>query len=118
MHSSPNQYDMESMPRVRVWLELGSSDGSGTVEVGQMTTLNVRALLPGSVGVRIVDCTALDGLGEASQKLLDDRGCPIDEQVRTPEHFSISIQITNQNFCTREIKAHFTFIKRNHFICS
>lgn len=42
----------------------------------------VRAVLPGSIGVRIVDCAALDGLGESSQKLLDDRGCPIDEQVR------------------------------------
>lgn len=81
MHSNSNSFDAESIPRVRVWLELGSSDGSGTVEVGQMTTLNVRAVLPGNVGVRVVDCSALDGLGESSQKLLDDRGCPIDEQV-------------------------------------
>lgn len=41
----------------------------------------VRAILPGSVGVRVIDCSALDGLGEASQKLLDERGCPVDEQV-------------------------------------
>lgn len=83
MHLNPNSVDMEyAIPRVRVWLELGSNDGAGIVEVGQMTTMNVRALLPGSVGVRVIDCTALDGLGEASQKLLDDRGCPIDEQVR------------------------------------
>lgn len=82
MHFNPNSVDMENdIPRVRVWLELGSQDGIGNVEVGQITTLNIRALLPGSVGVRIIDCTALDGLGEASQKLLDDRGCPIDEQV-------------------------------------
>lgn len=50
-------------------------------EVGQATTLGIRALLPGNIGVRVVDCNALDGLGETSQKLLDDRGCPIDEQV-------------------------------------
>lgn len=83
MHVSPSSADMESsVPRIRVWLELGGSDGSGTVEVGQMTTINIRATLPGTVGVRIVDCAALDGLGESSQKLLDERGCPIDEQVR------------------------------------
>lgn len=26
-----------------------------------------------------MDCTATDGLGDTSQKLLDDRGCPIDQ---------------------------------------
>lgn len=92
-------------PRVRVWLELGGKDGAGSVEVGQATTLGkyfpalmlsrvnqvhsknsllpegVRAVLPGNIGVRIVDCSALDGLGESSQKLLDERGCPVDEQA-------------------------------------
>lgn len=82
MHVSPNAADLDdSEPRIRVWLELGGSDGVGTVEVGQMTTINVRAILPGNVGIRIVDCAALDGLGESSQKLLDERGCPVDEQV-------------------------------------
>lgn len=82
MHVSPSSSDMENnVPRIRVWLELGGTDGSGTVEVGQMTTINIRAILPGTVGVRIVDCAALDGLGESSQKLLDERGCPVDEQV-------------------------------------
>lgn len=71
---------IESTPKVRVWLELGGNDGSGSVEVGQPTTLTVRAILPGNIGVQIVDCSALDGLGESSQKLLED-GCPIDEQV-------------------------------------
>lgn len=77
--------DIAGSSRVRVWLELGGSGGTGSVEVGQATTLGVRAILPGSVGVRVVDCIALDGLGEASQKLLDERGCPIDEQVSSPK---------------------------------
>lgn len=83
MHVNPVTSDVEAInvPRVKAWLELGGSDGSGIVEVGQMTTINVRAILPGTVGVRIVDCAALDGLGESSQKLLDERGCPVDEQV-------------------------------------
>ena len=70
-----------STPRVRIWLELGGPDGSGAVEVGQATTLTVRAIVPGNMGVRVVDCAALDGLGESTQQLLDERGCPIDEQV-------------------------------------
>lgn len=81
MHVLPNADLDRSAPRIRVWLELGGSDGSGIVEVGQMTTISVRAILPGNVGLRIVDCAALDGLGESSQKLLDERGCPVDEQV-------------------------------------
>ncbi|XP_037935751.1 uncharacterized protein LOC119669800 [Teleopsis dalmanni] len=72
-----------STPRVRIWLELGGPDGSGAVEVGQATILTVRAIVPGTMGVRVVDCAALDGL-ETTQQLLDERGCPIDEQVMPP----------------------------------
>lgn len=31
------------------------------------------------IGWKIVDCTAHDGLGDSSQKLLDETGCPVDE---------------------------------------
>lgn len=27
----------------------------------------------------MIDCTAHDGLGDSSQKLLDENGCPVDE---------------------------------------
>ncbi|XP_030378360.1 uncharacterized protein LOC115626985 [Scaptodrosophila lebanonensis] len=73
-------------PRVRIWLELGGLNGSGSVEVGVATTLTVRAIVPGNIGVRVVDCAALDGLGESTQQLLDARGCPIDEQVMPALH--------------------------------
>lgn len=33
------------------------------------------------VGLRVTNCVAHDGLGEASQKLLDEVGCPIDETI-------------------------------------
>lgn len=33
------------------------------------------------VGLRVTNCVAHDGLGEASQKLLDEAGCPIDETI-------------------------------------
>ena len=71
------------LSRVRVWLELGGKKNkhSGSVEVGEATTMGIRAVLPGSIGVRVVDCSALDGIGETSQKLLDSRGCPVDVQV-------------------------------------
>lgn len=74
--------DQIATPRVRIWLELGGPDGSGSVKVGQDTTLSVRALVPANIGVRVIDCSALDGLGESTQQLLDQRGCPVDEQVR------------------------------------
>lgn len=35
------------------------------------------------VGLRVTNCVAHDGLGEASQKLLDEAGCPIDESIFT-----------------------------------
>lgn len=76
------QTHLMDTPRVRIWLELGGPNGSGSVEVGMATTLTVRAIVPGTIGVRVVDCAALDGLGESTQQLLDARGCPIDEQVR------------------------------------
>lgn len=75
--------DHPLISRIKVWLELGGKKDrkSGSVEVGEATTLGVRALLPGSIGVRVVDCSAMDGIGETSQKLLDERGCAIDAQV-------------------------------------
>lgn len=87
--SAPRARSVGGTPRVRVWLELGGPDGSGAVVVGQATTLTVRAIVPGSMGVRIVDCAALDGLGESTQQLLDERGCPVDEQVSEHHLFPV-----------------------------
>lgn len=81
-NNNSNNQDQIATPRVRIWLELGGPDGSGSVKVGQDTTLSVRALVPANIGVRVIDCSALDGLGESTQQLLDQRGCPVDEQVR------------------------------------
>lgn len=33
------------------------------------------------IGLRVTNCVAHDGLGEASQKLLDEAGCAIDETI-------------------------------------
>lgn len=76
MHDTANE-----MEQIQAWLELGGSDGSGAVEVGQQTSMSVKVILPDRIDVRIIDCVALDGIGDASQKLFDERGCPIDEQV-------------------------------------
>ncbi|KAL5276248.1 hypothetical protein ACFFRR_001834 [Megaselia abdita] len=85
-NSNINSQDQTATPRVRIWLELGGPDGSGSVKVGQDTTLSVRALVPANIGVRVIDCSALDGLGESTQQLLDQRGCPVDEQVMPSLH--------------------------------
>lgn len=78
----PQTDDDMDIPSVRVWLELNGYDGTGAVDVGQPTTMSIRAVLPDKIGVRVVNCAALDGIGDASQTLFDDRGCPIDEQVK------------------------------------
>ncbi|XP_061393068.1 uncharacterized protein LOC133328521 [Musca vetustissima] len=88
-HQVSSAASSSSTPRIRIWLELGGPDGSGSVVVGQATTLTVRAVVPGTMGLKIVDCAALDGLGESTQQLLDDRGCPIDEQVMPALHTTI-----------------------------
>lgn len=38
-------------------------------------------MLLAGIGWRVVDCTAHDGIGEVSQRLLDEMGCPIDETI-------------------------------------
>ncbi|CAG4951026.1 unnamed protein product [Parnassius apollo] len=70
----------------RAWMQLAPAERGGgaepaAVEVGQPTRLLVQCTLPVGVGLRITNCIAHDGLGEASQKLLDEAGCPIDESI-------------------------------------
>ncbi|CAH0686299.1 unnamed protein product [Spodoptera exigua] len=72
------------MAAARAWMELApavSAAEPATVEVGQPTRLLIQCTLPVGVGLRVTNCVAHDGLGEASQKLLDDAGCPIDETI-------------------------------------
>lgn len=91
----------EALSAARAWMEImpeKSNAHPGTLLVGEYALLMVKSTLPGqslkpsskgqltfsrspSVGIgwKVVDCTATDGLGDTSQKLLDDRGCPIDE---------------------------------------
>ncbi|CAH2090502.1 unnamed protein product [Euphydryas editha] len=68
----------------RAWMELAPTVAGtepATVEVGQPTRLLIQCTLPVGVGLRVTNCIAHDGLGEASQKLLDEAGCPIDEAI-------------------------------------
>ncbi|XP_047998165.1 uncharacterized protein LOC125235610 [Leguminivora glycinivorella] len=72
------------MESARAWMELVPAmptNEPATVEVGQPTKLLIQCTLPVGVGLRITNCVAHDGLGEASQKLLDEAGCPIDESI-------------------------------------
>ncbi|XP_047521012.1 uncharacterized protein LOC125060255 [Pieris napi] len=68
----------------RAWMELAptiAGSEPATVEVGQPTRLLIQCTLPVGIGLRVTNCIAHDGLGEASQKLLDEAGCPIDETI-------------------------------------
>lgn len=39
----------------------------------------MKLVFAAGIGWKVIDCTAHDGLGESSQKLLDEDGCPVDE---------------------------------------
>ncbi|KAF5275083.1 hypothetical protein FQA39_LY07020 [Lamprigera yunnana] len=77
-----SQEVLETLTAAKAWMEIipeQENSHSGTLQVGEPTLLIVKSTLPVGIGWRIVDCTAHDGLGDSSQKLLDERGCPIDE---------------------------------------
>ncbi|XP_050294943.1 uncharacterized protein LOC126735088 [Anthonomus grandis grandis] len=75
----------EAMSAARAWMEIVPENNLerplGTVEVGETLLLTVKATLPAGIGWRMVDCSAHDGLGDSSQKLLDELGCPVDEAL-------------------------------------
>ncbi|CAO1376733.1 unnamed protein product [Diamesa hyperborea] len=73
---------LKAATKIRSWLELGGKDGSlDVVDVGQNATLSIKTILARNIGIRVVDCVAFDGIGESSQKLFDENGCPVDSQI-------------------------------------
>lgn len=71
----------EALSASRAWMEITpEEDGpSGTLKVGEVAILSLKSTLPAGIGWKVVECVAHDGLGDSSQKLLDDDGCPVDE---------------------------------------
>lgn len=72
---------LKSATKIRSWLEVGSKEGQDYAIVGENSTLSVRSILARNVGMRVVDCVAFDGVGESSQRLFDEFGCPVDSQI-------------------------------------
>ncbi|KAJ9585228.1 hypothetical protein L9F63_002991, partial [Diploptera punctata] len=64
----------------RAWMEIRGTR-PGQVSVGEDTTMRIKSWLPGELDSRVTDCSAHDGAGESSQRLLDDQGCPLDEFI-------------------------------------
>ncbi|RZC35533.1 uncharacterized protein BDFB_000988, partial [Asbolus verrucosus] len=73
----------EVLSASRAWMEITPEEdnpgSANTLKVGEAAILTVKSTLPAGIGWKVVDCVAHDGLGDSSQKLLDDDGCPIDE---------------------------------------
>ncbi|CAH0550619.1 unnamed protein product [Brassicogethes aeneus] len=73
----------ETLLAARAWMEIIPEQIDdrpfGTLQVGEPAFLSVKSTLPDGIGWKVVDCIAHDGLGDSSQKLLDDQGCPIDD---------------------------------------
>lgn len=74
--------DEDTFALARAWMEITPEEdtkSSGTLKVGEVAILTVKSTLPDGIGWKVVECVAHDGLGDSSQKLLDDDGCPTDE---------------------------------------
>lgn len=72
---------LKAATKIRSWLEVGSREGQDYAIVGENSTLSVRSILARNVGMRVVDCVAFDGVGESSQRLFDEFGCPVDSSI-------------------------------------
>jgi hypothetical protein len=72
---------LKAATKIRSWLEVGSKEGQDYAIVGENSTLSVRSILARNVGMRVVDCVAFDGVGESSQRLFDEFGCPVDSSI-------------------------------------
>ncbi|XP_067004085.2 uncharacterized protein cyr [Anabrus simplex] len=97
----PNSEPVQ-LGHVMAWMEItgtAESRSSSEVAVGERTALLIKSLVPEGVGIRVTDCMAHDGVGDSSQKLLDDSGCPIDELILP------SLQdLTNAYYASRKHK--------------
>ena len=73
----------EALSASRAWMEITPEDQlhkfTDTLKVGESAILTLKSTLPSGIGWKVVECVAHDGLGDSSQRLLDDDGCPIDE---------------------------------------
>lgn len=85
---------LKAATKIRSWLEVGSREGQDFAIVGENATLSVRSILARKVGMRVVDCVAFDGVGESSQRLFDEFGCPIDTQIM-PDFTETIVDIEN-----------------------
>ncbi|KAK5647804.1 hypothetical protein RI129_002696 [Pyrocoelia pectoralis] len=78
-----SEYDLnEALSATKAWMEIIPEEENGhlgILQVGEPALLIVKSTLPVGIGWKIVDCVAHDGLGDSSQKLLDQHGCPVDE---------------------------------------
>lgn len=80
-HRNGRMRFLKAATKIRSWLEVGSKEGQDYAIVGENSTLSVRTILARNVGMRVVDCVAFDGVGESSQRLFDEFGCPIDSSI-------------------------------------
>ncbi|KAG5680595.1 hypothetical protein PVAND_010091 [Polypedilum vanderplanki] len=69
-----------SSTKIRPWLEIESSKPDYAI-VGENATLSAIAIVPRNIGMRIIDCIAFDGVGDSSQKLFDENGCAVDNNI-------------------------------------
>lgn len=50
---------------------------------GAITNLSLSV-----IGIRVTDCTVRDGLGWGEQRLINNNGCPVDNEIMGNLHYS------------------------------
>lgn len=52
-----------------------------SVKIGDPLSLQVSLDRQDTYGIRVTDCLVKDGIGSGEQKLINDRGCPLDSEI-------------------------------------
>ncbi|KAI4468124.1 hypothetical protein MML48_2g00013716 [Holotrichia oblita] len=52
-----------------------------SVKIGDPLSLQVSLDRQETYGIRVTDCLVKDGIGSGEQKLINDRGCPLDSEI-------------------------------------
>lgn len=73
------------------------------VKIGDPLTLVIQIDEQETYGLRITDCLVRDGLGWGEQKLINDMGCPLDNEIMgmfqyTQENTKASVQFQAHKF--------------------
>ncbi|XP_025835011.1 uncharacterized protein LOC108736924 [Agrilus planipennis] len=123
-NSKLNRKLAEALSATKAWMEIKPEklhEKADVLLVGEAAKLIFKTTLPVGIGWKVTECIAHDGLGESSQKLLDEFGCPVDVNVMPAPKLTASKPISMMRH--QEAVANFAAFKfpdrdRLHLSCT